>query len=113
MRFIENVTECPNGLRVLSVFPNSPASLAGLLPGDDYLMGSISVSKWNSYYSVDMIRSASLQTDFDTLDDLLDVVSQARSEPEASLQLSTYNSKQENVRRVLLQLNENWGGKGR
>jgi len=78
------------GIRVLEVFPNSPAAHAGLLPFQDFLLGTA-------------------QTVFHDLDELSEVVSLHLGKP---MQVYVYNADTETVRDVSLAPNNEWGGEG-
>jgi S1-C subfamily serine protease len=76
-------------IRILEVFPNSPASDAGLQPHSDYLLGT---------------TTGVAMTSIDDLKALL--------EDAPSATLITYNSVTQTQREVTLVPNPNWGGQG-
>jgi len=78
------------GIRVLEVFPNSPAAHAGLVPFQDYLLGTASCV-------------------FHDIDELVEVVSTSMNQ---RMQIYVYNSDSETVREVTLVPNIDWGGEG-
>mmetsp|Transcript_2575 Transcript_2575/g.5972 ORF Transcript_2575/g.5972 Transcript_2575/m.5972 type:complete len:373 (+) Transcript_2575:52-1170(+) len=78
------------GIRVLEVFPNSPAAHAGLVPYQDYMLGSG-------------------PTVFRDLEDLVDAVSGCVDQ---RVQVQVYNSDSEAIREVTLVPNRAWGGEG-
>jgi len=87
----DSVEEDENqGIRVLEVFPNSPAAHAGLLPFQDFLLGTA-------------------QTVFHELDELVAVVTQNMGKP---MQVYVYNADTETVRETTLAPNNEWGGEG-
>lgn len=79
-----------HGIRVLEVFPNSPAAHAGLVPFQDFMLGTGSIV-------------------FNDIDDLVDVVGAALGK---EILVYTYNTDSETVREVALTPNYNWGGEG-
>lgn len=79
-----------HGVRVLEVFPNSPAAHAGLVPFQDYLLGTS-------------------QKVFYDIDELVDIVSSSINE---RMQVLVYNADSETVREVILVPNNDWGGDG-
>eukprot|EP00928_Gymnodinium_smaydae_P032418 TRINITY_DN23483_c0_g4_i1.p1 TRINITY_DN23483_c0_g4~~TRINITY_DN23483_c0_g4_i1.p1 ORF type:complete len:477 (+),score=77.92 TRINITY_DN23483_c0_g4_i1:35-1432(+) len=78
------------GIRVLSVFPNSPAEKAGLIALKDYLLGTTEVM-------------------FRDLDELIEIVNLCIGR---SMQVWVYNSETESIREVTLTPNFGWGGQG-
>lgn len=78
------------GIRVLEVFPNSPAAHAGLVPFQDFMLGTA-------------------QTVFHDIDELVEVVTTNINE---RLQVYVYNTDSETVREVILVPNTEWGGEG-
>lgn len=78
------------GIRVLEVFPNSPAAHAGLVPYQDYLLGTA-------------------QCVFHDIDELVEVVGTSIN---TRLQVYVYNTDSESVREVMLVPNNDWGGEG-
>lgn len=87
----DSVEEDENqGIRVLEVFPNSPAAHAGLLPFQDFMLGTA-------------------QTVFHDLDELVAAVNQNMGKP---MQVYVYNADTETVREVTLAPNNEWGGEG-
>lgn len=78
------------GIRVLEVFPNSPAAHAGLVPYQDFLLGTPT--------SV-----------FSDLDELVEAVSGSLKQ---RIQVIVYNADSETVREVVLVPNLEWGGDG-
>lgn len=81
--------EC-NGIRVLEVFPNSPAAHAGLFAFQDFILGTS-------------------QNVFHDIDELVGVVTASIGE---RIQIYVYNSESESVREVSLVPNNDWGGDG-
>mmetsp|Transcript_25301 Transcript_25301/g.58757 ORF Transcript_25301/g.58757 Transcript_25301/m.58757 type:complete len:467 (+) Transcript_25301:71-1471(+) len=87
------------GVRVLDVFPNSPAAHAGLVPFQDFLLGTA-------------------QAAFRDVDELVEAVQAVVSTQQQSgdqrrgLEVYVYNSDTETVREVLLVPNNDWGGEG-
>lgn len=81
--------EC-NGIRVLEVFPNSPAAYAGLVPFQDYMLGT----------------GTAIFHDIDEL------VEQLHSNLNQKMSLYTYNSDSETVREISIVPNNDWGGDG-
>lgn len=79
-----------HGIRVLEVFPNSPAAHAGLVPFQDYLLGTA-------------------QSVFHDIDELVEVVTTNINQ---RMQVYVYNSDTETVREVILVPNSEWGGDG-
>jgi hypothetical protein len=79
-----------HGIRVLEVFPNSPAAHAGLVPFQDYLLGTA-------------------QSVFHDIDELVEVVSASINQ---RMQVYVYNTDAESVREVTLVPNTEWGGDG-
>lgn len=79
-----------HGIRVLEVFPNSPAAHAGLVPFQDFLLGTA-------------------QSVFHDIDELVEVVNQAINQ---RVQVYVYNSDTETVREVAMAPNNEWGGDG-
>uniref|UniRef100_A0AC34QZH4 PDZ GRASP-type domain-containing protein n=1 Tax=Panagrolaimus sp. JU765 TaxID=591449 RepID=A0AC34QZH4_9BILA len=78
-----------NVWHIISVQPNSPASLAGLESDNDYVLGAESV--------------------LNQADDLIALVQANIGKP---LKLYVYNVITDQVREVLLTPNDNWGGEG-
>lgn len=78
------------GIRVLEVFPNSPAAHAGLMPYKDYLLGTADVM-------------------FRDLDELVELVNASLNK---RLQIYVYNSDSETIREVYIAPNHSWGGEG-
>lgn len=78
------------GIRVLDVFPNSPAKQAGLIPYKDYLLGTTEVM-------------------FRDLDELVEIVNLSLGK---KTQIYVYNSDTEAIREVTIVPNNNWGGDG-
>ncbi|CEM27830.1 unnamed protein product [Vitrella brassicaformis CCMP3155] len=82
---------CENqGVRVLDIFPRSPAAAAGLVPYKDWLLGTSDVM-------------------FKDLDELVETVNYYLNKPVA---VYVYNSDVETIREVILTPNHNWGGDG-
>lgn len=79
-----------HGIRVLEVFPNSPAAHAGLVPFQDFLLGTA-------------------QSVFREIDELVEVVQQAMNQ---RIQIYVYNADTETVREVTMAPNNDWGGDG-
>jgi len=79
-----------HGIRVLEVFPNSPAAHAGLVPFQDFLLGTS-------------------QAVFHDIDELVEVVTSGINQ---KMQVYVYNSDSESVREVILVPNNDWGGDG-
>mmetsp|Transcript_35977 Transcript_35977/g.57312 ORF Transcript_35977/g.57312 Transcript_35977/m.57312 type:complete len:544 (+) Transcript_35977:104-1735(+) len=79
-----------HGIRVLEVFPNSPAAHAGLVPFQDYLLGTA-------------------QRVFHDIDELVEVVN---ADLGNRIQVYVYNSDHETVREATLSPNNDWGGDG-
>lgn len=79
-----------HGIRVLEVFPNSPAAHAGMVPFQDFLMGTAQVV-------------------FHDIDELVEAVT---SNINQRMQLYVYNADSEAVREVTLVPNNDWGGEG-
>lgn len=78
------------GMRVLDVFPNSPAEMAGLLPLKDYLLGTADVM-------------------FRDLDELGEIISLCLGK---AVKVHVYNSDTESIREVALVPRTDWGGEG-
>mmetsp|Transcript_1278 Transcript_1278/g.2806 ORF Transcript_1278/g.2806 Transcript_1278/m.2806 type:complete len:455 (+) Transcript_1278:91-1455(+) len=78
------------GIRVLEVFANSPAADAGLLPFQDYLLGTSEVM-------------------FRDMDELSEVVTWSIDK---EVSLFVYNSNTETIREAKLKPRLNWGGEG-
>ena len=79
-------------LRVLDVYPDSPAAAAGLCAGDDYLLGTPHMT-------------------FQDLDDLNDAVL-ASVDALAPMEIYVYNAKTDAVRRTAIAPSDAWGGDG-
>jgi hypothetical protein len=79
-----------HGIRVLEVFPNSPAAHAGLVPFQDYLLGTGT-------------------TAFTDVEALIEAVDASLNQVAC---IHTYNSESETVREVSLKPNRDWGGDG-
>jgi len=79
-----------HGIRVLEVFPNSPAAHAGLVPFQDFLLGTA-------------------QRVFHDIDELVDVVTANLGQ---RIPVFVYNADSETVREALLVPNNDWGGEG-
>merc|ERR1719359_1358186 len=79
-----------HGIRVLEVFPNSPAAHAGLVPFQDFLLGTS-------------------QSVFHDIDELVEVVT---SNLNQRMQVYVYNADTESVREVTMAPNNDWGGEG-
>jgi len=79
-----------HGVRVLEVFPNSPAAHAGLVPFQDYVLGTA-------------------QAVFHDIDELVEAVT---SNINQRMNVYVYNSESETVREVILMPNTDWGGDG-
>jgi len=79
-----------HGVRVLEVFPNSPAAHSGLIPYQDFLLGTSS-------------------TVFHDIDELQEVVAANLNQ---KLQVYVYNTDSEGVREVTMAPNNEWGGEG-
>ncbi|CAJ1410737.1 unnamed protein product [Effrenium voratum] len=78
------------GMRVLSVFPNSPAHAAGLLPNKDFLLGTTEVM-------------------FRDMDELSEVVNLYLGK---ELKIYVYNVETESIREAVLVPQTGWGGEG-
>lgn len=78
------------GIRVLEVFPNSPAAHAGLIPFQDYLLGTALAV-------------------FHDIDELIEEVT---SNINKRMQIYVYNADSETVREVTIAPNNDWGGDG-
>ncbi|CAE7535505.1 GORASP2 [Symbiodinium sp. KB8] len=78
------------GMRVLSVFPNSPAEAAGLVPNKDFLLGTTEVM-------------------FRDMDELTEVVNLYMG---TELKIYVYNIEAENIREVVIVPSTQWGGDG-
>lgn len=78
------------GLRILELLPNSPASVAGLIAYKDYIIGSKDV----------IVRD---------LDDLGELLSSSIGK---NLSLTVYNTDEESSREVSIIPNKDWGGEG-
>lgn len=78
------------GIRVLNVFPNSPAKQAGLIPYKDFLLGTTEVM-------------------FRDLDELVEIVHLSLGK---KTQVYVYNSDTESIREVTIVPNLDWGGDG-
>lgn len=78
------------GMRILEVFPNSPAMQAGLIPYKDYLLGTTEVM-------------------FRDMDELVEIVNLCLGK---SMQVYVYNSSTESIREVTIMPNNGWGGDG-
>lgn len=78
------------GVRVLDVFPNSPAHQAGLVPFKDYLLGTADVI-------------------FRDVDEFVDYVS---ANLDKTLQVGVYNTDLEHTREISITPNTKWGGDG-
>jgi len=79
-----------HGVRVLEVFPNSPAAHAGLVPFQDYVLGTA-------------------QAVFHDIDELVETVTSSINQ---RMNVYVYNSEAETVREVILMPNTDWGGDG-
>mmetsp|Transcript_37716 Transcript_37716/g.70330 ORF Transcript_37716/g.70330 Transcript_37716/m.70330 type:complete len:406 (+) Transcript_37716:69-1286(+) len=79
-----------HGIRVLEVFPNSPAAHAGLVPFQDFLLGTP-------------------QRVFHDIDELVEVVQANLNE---RMQVYVYNADTESIREAILVPNNSWGGDG-
>mmetsp|Transcript_36014 Transcript_36014/g.107621 ORF Transcript_36014/g.107621 Transcript_36014/m.107621 type:complete len:466 (+) Transcript_36014:75-1472(+) len=79
-----------HGIRVLEVFVNSPAAHAGLVPYQDFLLGTASFV-------------------FHDIDELVEAVTTSINQ---QLQVYVYNADSETVREVPLVPNNDWGGEG-
>lgn len=79
-----------HGIRVLEVFPNSPAAHAGLVPFQDFLLGTA-------------------QAVFHDIDELVEVVTSSINQ---KMSVYVYNADSESVREVILVPNNDWGGDG-
>jgi len=79
-----------HGIRVLEVFPNSPAAHAGLVPFQDFLLGTP-------------------QRVFHDIDELVEVVQANLNE---RMQVYVYNADTESIRETILVPNNSWGGDG-
>lgn len=79
-----------HGLRVLEVFPNSPAAHAGLMPFQDYMLGTP-------------------QSVFHDIDELAEHLS---TNVNKRLQIYVYNASDEKTREVTMVPNSDWGGDG-
>lgn len=79
-----------HGIRVLEVFPNSTAAHAGLVPFQDFLLGTP-------------------QRVFHDIDELVEVVQANINE---RMQVYVYNADSESVRETILMPNNAWGGDG-
>eukprot|EP00743_Colponemidia_sp_Colp-15_P010177 GILK01011181.1.p1 GENE.GILK01011181.1~~GILK01011181.1.p1 ORF type:complete len:417 (+),score=48.13 GILK01011181.1:142-1392(+) len=84
----QNVEE--NVLRVLDVFAESPAALAGLEPFTDYILGT-------------------RETVFKSLDDLATAAQAMMQQP---MHIYVYSSRTDTVREVVIVPNNEWGGQG-
>lgn len=82
-------TEC-HGIRVLEVFPNSPAAHAGLVPFQDFMLGTGTAI-------------------FHDIDELAEHV---QANLNQKMSVYTYNSDSEAVREICLVPNNDWGGDG-
>jgi len=78
------------GMRVLSVFPNSPAEAAGLVPNKDFLLGTTEVM-------------------FRDMDELTEVVNLYMG---TELKVYVYNIEAESIREVVIVPSTQWGGDG-
>ncbi|CAE7742297.1 GORASP2 [Symbiodinium sp. CCMP2592] len=78
------------GMRVLSVFPNSPAEAAGLVPNKDFLLGTTEVM-------------------FRDMDELTEVVNLYMG---TELKIYVYNIEAESIREVVIVPSTQWGGDG-
>lgn len=78
------------GIRVLEVFPNSPAAHAGLVPFQDFLLGTA-------------------QAVFHDIDELVEAVTNNINQ---RMQVYVYNTDSESVREIILVPNNDWGGDG-
>jgi len=78
------------GMRVLSIFPNSPAEAAGLVPNKDFLLGTTEVM-------------------FRDMDELAEVVNLYLGK---ELKVYVYNLDSESIREVILVPRTDWGGEG-
>jgi len=81
--------EC-NGIRVLEVFPGSPAAHAGLIPFQDFILGSATTA----------------------FHDIAELVESVDSSINQRMQIHVYNSDSETIREVTLVPNNDWGGEG-
>eukprot|EP00434_Breviolum_minutum_P005914 symbB.v1.2.005215.t1/scaffold266.1/size251003/12 len=79
-----------HGIRVLEVFPNSPAAHAGLVPFQDFLLGTP-------------------QRVFHDIDELVEVVQANINE---RMNVYVYNADSESVRETIMMPNNAWGGDG-
>ncbi|CAE7393385.1 GORASP2 [Symbiodinium pilosum] len=78
------------GMRVLTVFPNSPAEAAGLVPNKDFLLGTTEVM-------------------FRDMDELTEVVNLYMG---MELKIYVYNTEVESIREVIIVPSTQWGGDG-
>mmetsp|Transcript_47924 Transcript_47924/g.138675 ORF Transcript_47924/g.138675 Transcript_47924/m.138675 type:complete len:505 (-) Transcript_47924:103-1617(-) len=78
------------GIRVLDVFPQSPAKQAGLIPYKDYLLGTTEVM-------------------FRDMDELVEIVNLSLGK---KMQIYVYNSDTESIREAALVPDNSWGGDG-
>lgn len=77
-------------IRVISVVHNSPAAIAGLVPMNDYLLGTASTS-----FDSDLLLAEIMLGHADRI-----------------LELYVYNSESDTVRVVMLMPTSTWGGRG-
>mmetsp|Transcript_4918 Transcript_4918/g.11486 ORF Transcript_4918/g.11486 Transcript_4918/m.11486 type:complete len:386 (+) Transcript_4918:46-1203(+) len=78
------------GMRVLSIFPKSPAEAAGLVPNKDFLLGTTEVM-------------------FRDMDELTEVVNLYMGK---ELKVYVYNTEAESIREVVIVPSLEWGGDG-
>lgn len=78
------------GIRVLEVFPKSPAQEAQLVPNKDYLLGTTEVL-------------------FRDMDELAEIVNLSMGH---TIRIYVYNSDSESIREVSITPNLSWGGEG-
>jgi len=83
-------SESHQGIRVLEVFPNSPAAEAHLLPYKDYLLGTTEVM-------------------FRDMEEVIELVNLCIGK---RLQIYVYNSETESIREVTIAPRTGWGGEG-
>eukprot|EP00913_Durusdinium_trenchii_P027566 g25856.t1 len=91
------------GMRVLSIFPNSPAAMAGLVPNKDFLLGTTEVMFRDMDRASDVGRPMSWQ------DELAEVVNLYMGK---ELKVYVYNLDSESVREVIIVPRTDWGGPG-
>jgi hypothetical protein len=93
IRFCSNLKSTTSQVwHILDVYPNSPASGAGLISNTDYVIGTPELVSTEEQ------------------EDLFTLIAQRNGQP---IKLYIYNSGSEEIRLVEITPNKNWGGEGR